>query len=288
MKSVRRHELEHNALAEWIVKTGAAVKPYQNAIVGIVLLLVVAGVVYAWYSRKSGAQTAEGWDQFFGAVESNNPANLDDFVRSHPGTEVGNMAAVMAGDVHLEIGCNQLFASREKANQQLRQAIDDYQLVLTQTRKPMLLERATFGLARAKEAMGDLNEARKYYEQVTEDWPEGAFASAATQRLADLKKPSILEMYDRFAKFEPKTPSDETDKLGPGLPPRLNENVPDEPTVFPRSTFDPDRLPKGSGETEERPAAPPKDAETPDGAKPAPTDGESKSPAPAGAPSAAK
>ena len=41
MKSERRHELQHNELAEWLFKAGEQLKPYQNLILAAVVVLVV-------------------------------------------------------------------------------------------------------------------------------------------------------------------------------------------------------------------------------------------------------
>ena len=44
MKGERRHELEKNELAAWLAKTFGVVIPYQNAILGAVLLVAVVAV----------------------------------------------------------------------------------------------------------------------------------------------------------------------------------------------------------------------------------------------------
>ena len=44
MKSERRHELQHNELAEWLAKSAQAIKPYQNIIFAAVVLVLI-GVV---------------------------------------------------------------------------------------------------------------------------------------------------------------------------------------------------------------------------------------------------
>ena len=62
MKSERRHELQHNELAEWLANMAKTIQPYQNwsLTAVLVVLLVVAG--YTVWSRKAAAETAQAWN----------------------------------------------------------------------------------------------------------------------------------------------------------------------------------------------------------------------------------
>ena len=51
MKSQRRHELEQNELAQWLGGLIAKLKPYQNFLLGVLLVLLVGTVAYAIWSR---------------------------------------------------------------------------------------------------------------------------------------------------------------------------------------------------------------------------------------------
>ena len=108
-------------------------------------------------------------------------------IDDYPHTNVAHMAAVVLADTYLGDGCNQLFTNKIKGQHELAKAIELYQLVREESRVPSLLERATFGLARAKESQGDaehIKQAEQLYEDVATKWPNGAFAAAASQRLA--------------------------------------------------------------------------------------------------------
>jgi len=76
MKSERRHELQHNALADWLVKAGETTKPYQNIMLASIVLVVVALAAYSWMSRESSAQTTQAWDDLNTALDSGNPMEL--------------------------------------------------------------------------------------------------------------------------------------------------------------------------------------------------------------------
>lgn len=234
MKRERRHELQTNELADWLGKKYQAIQPYQNMILGGVLLVVVAAAVYFWWANQASAKRAEAWDAFYTGLTklSASPtdlegvvSDLDAVIRQNPDTHVANWAAVVAGDLRLASGSNQLLvdrfelarlypepkdqlarwaAIRARANQDLRQAVDYYLSVQKNSSQPMLRERATFGLARAREAQGKLDEAIQTYEKLVQQWPDGVYAEEAARRAEDLKRPWTRKVYDRFANFEPR------------------------------------------------------------------------------------
>ncbi len=239
MKGQRRHELEQNVLADWLAGIVGSIKPYANAILGALLLLVAAMLVYTWWVRQSATQTAEAWDTFYKAMASGNPVEFGKVIEQYPGSHVAHWAAVVAGDVYLAQGCNRLFSSKATANQDLRKAVDDYLLVLDESRESMLRERASFGLARAQEAQGDLSKAITGYQDVGRHWPKGAYAAAAQRRLEDLKKPKTKAFYDKFAKYDPK-PAFSDEPGTPGKQPAFDlDSLPkDAPAVTPSDFMD--------------------------------------------------
>jgi predicted negative regulator of RcsB-dependent stress response len=204
MKSERRHELQHNELATWLATTSEAIKPYQNIILAAVVAVFVAVLAYTLWSRDAASRTSQAWDELNVVVHSGDAAKLAKITEDYPNTSVGRTAAIMAADNHLREGCERLFVNKATAQQELGKAIDLYHLVLEQAQLPMELERATFGLARAQEAKGDLESAEKLYGDVAAKWPNGTFAAAATARLQDLKRPATKRFYDQFAHFDPK------------------------------------------------------------------------------------
>jgi len=267
MKGQRRHELEKNELADWLAKTFAVIKPYQNAILGVVLLVVVATVGYSWWARQSAGGRAAGWDAFheaFGRLSQGeaSAADFDTIADRHPDTDVALWARVLAGDLHLAVGCNMLFVNKGVANQELRDAEDDYLKVLGAKRSGSeFRQRATFGLARARESQGNLQKAMEHYEEVRTDWPDGAYAEAAAARLEDLKRSDTRLLYDRFAKFDPKP----APLLGPDIPgkgPSFDPNTlrEDEPLFKPIM----DLQEKGTGDAKppDTSKTPPKPADT--------------------------
>jgi hypothetical protein len=268
MKGQRRHELERNELADWLAKTFAAIKPYQNAILGVLLLVVVAGVGYSWWARQSAESRGAGWDtlnEAFGrlAQDQASARDFENIAREHPDTDVALWARVMAGDLHLTFGCDMLFVNKGVANQELRAAEDNYLDVLGAERgSSEFREQATFGLARAREAQGNLQKAMEHYEGVRTEWPDGPYAKAATARLEDLKRPETRLLYDRFAKFDPK-PLSAPEPEVPGKGPAFDANTlrEDDPLFKPKF-MDLQEKGAGEGKSPDSSQAPPKPDET--------------------------
>ena len=204
MKSERRHELQHNELAEWLAKSVASIRPYQNMILTAVVVFLVAALGYTLWSHEVASRSSQAWDEFNTALGSRDTAKIAKIIEQYPNTAVGNIAAIMAADGHLSEGCDRLFVNKAIATQELTKAGELYRAVREQATLPWLLERATYGLGRAEEAKGNLEPAKALYEEIAEKWPNGTFATAASQRLQDLKRPATKRFYDDFAHFDPK------------------------------------------------------------------------------------
>lgn len=221
MRSERRHELEQNILADWMAESVKAVRPYANLILAVVLAALIVTVAAVLWIQNSRMETARSWEDFYTAASSGSQAELSNVIEQYPGKDAAWWAAVVAGDQHLAEGCELLFANKADANEELTKAIDRYRGVLQQNKIPSLRERATFGLARAWEARGDLEKAQKNYKTVVSQWPESPYAEIAQLRLTDLNRPATKQFYDRFAKFDP-APSFSEEPGTPGQRPEFD------------------------------------------------------------------
>ncbi|MBN2024400.1 MAG: tetratricopeptide repeat protein [Pirellulales bacterium] len=215
MKGERRHELQHNALAEWMVGLVASIKPYTNAILAGVLLVVIVGVATALWVQRSHQQSASAWDEFFTAMNMASAPALDDVAKRYPDQTPGQWASALAGDVRLSQGSQERFASKSAAERELNEAVRCYRETLETSRDGVVRQRATFGLARALESLGNLDEARKQYEELVANWPDGPYADMAQRRADDLNRPATRAFYDQFAKFDP-MPATSDDPIIPG------------------------------------------------------------------------
>jgi len=165
MKSERRHELEKNELAEWLVKSVEGIKPYTNWILGTVLLVAVATASYAWWSGRSRTQDEEAWGLYYQALDNQDPEELDAVADKYPNHEAAYWATVAAADCLRRVGCGELFRDKTVAGERLTEAVERYTKVLDDEdcEDPVLLQRATFGLARALESQTELERARQRY-----------------------------------------------------------------------------------------------------------------------------
>ena len=214
MKSERRHELQHNELADWLQNAVDAMKPYTNVIIGGLLGVAVLVAATTVWMRLSERTAANAWGAYGKAIGSNSVADLETVANNYASASAGQWAALAAADTHLLIGCNALFEDKVKAKLDLTRAVDGYLGITQRSSVPELRARATFGLARAYEAQGDLAKATAEYQKVSEMPAGKAFAEAAKQRVKTLQDQPTREFYDQFAKFTPKPP----EKTPPKLP----------------------------------------------------------------------
>jgi hypothetical protein len=228
---------------------------------------VVGVVVIVWQVRQSRAQTAEAWEQFYTALSGSgggpNLSALQDVIEKYPKSQVAQCAALASADVYLNSGCNRLFENKATARKDLQKAVENYELVLADSRNTTMREQAAFGLGRAREALGDdLPEARKRYEEYLtmrlkqagfkgsledampkikdaelagQQWPEGAYVKAAIIRLKDLDRPATKDFYNQFAKFDPKPSFSEE----PGIPGKWPSTELREPSESPFAPLKP-------------------------------------------------
>jgi hypothetical protein len=204
MKSERRHELQHNELADWLFRTGEQAKPYQNLILAGVVIVVVGVMVSWWWVRTSTQRTAQAWTELGTALNSNSPDLLSAVADEYPNTSVGDTAAALLGDVRLFEGCDRRFSSLTIAQKDLKNASESYSKIRENSRSDSLRERATYGLARVKETLGDLEAATQLYKEILTSWPHGPYAPAAKQRLQDFERPETKLMFGDLRRYEPK------------------------------------------------------------------------------------
>ncbi len=282
MKSERRHELQHNLLLDWLKDSSETIKPYTNAIIGVLVLALVAFFAWSWWSKQSAADKAAGWTAFFDARTTDKPSDLQDVAERYAGSPVAHWSQAVAADINLATGCDELFQNKALANQHLQEARDGYMTVLDQTRNPELRQRATFGLGQSYEAMagtrqsqGELESAIEQYKKLVDEWPNTVYAHLARQRLKALERNETKEFYDAFAKYEPPGQRGATGERPIFDPGSLGEPAPSSsltppPSPPPPSPADQDTAPVEAGAAETVPDGSPQPAEAaPPSAEPA-------------------
>jgi len=247
MKSERRHELQHNDLAEWVINAYENVVPYKNSILGVGLLVIASAIgIWIWHNH-SVAQASEGWNKLGAPVFQPNFADgskvqsLDTISSEYAGTPAGEWAQVCAADSYLFFGENQVMDQREVGAQNIKNALDRYQKLLAAATAPVIRERAMIGAARALESLGQLQEALAAYEDLNKNFPKGTYKALADQRLEQLRTPDAAEFYQHLAQYTPKPKTEkskEKEKATPASGPRgkvedlgpLSPNPPEQPS----------------------------------------------------------
>jgi tetratricopeptide (TPR) repeat protein len=222
MKAEHRHELQANALADWMEKAADKVRPYTSLIlVGIAALAIVIGIL-SYLSSAESAGRSQATDQYIGAISSEGIGDLQATITDFRGTQAATLAQLHLADRLLAEGSDTLYTHKPAGRENLQKAAEGFTLVKDETRDPMLRAWALLGLGRAHEALGDLERARGDYNTLLKDYPESSFAATARRNLDQLNETSVKEFYDWFAKQEPRqAPADPTTGV-PGMKPSFD------------------------------------------------------------------
>ncbi|HVU87914.1 MAG TPA: hypothetical protein VHD36_11380 [Pirellulales bacterium] len=208
MKTERRHELQHNVLADWLGLQIERFEEYGRLILGVLIGAVVLIGLYSYMRTQSTYRQEQGWQRFFTAMDDisqkGDTEPLTQLAESSEftGTPVGEWAVLSLADVHLREGIGQLFTDRAAATKSLRSAVDGYTFIVDHSRSPMLQERAALGTGRAYESLNELDKARAAYEALAAKGT-GPLAAEAQQRLRDINREPTKRFYDWFFAASP-------------------------------------------------------------------------------------
>jgi hypothetical protein len=197
--------VEDNLLAEKAGEWLDAVRPHFRAILLALAGALLAMVTWIVVSGQREASRAASWDAYLSAVATGEGVRFNEVMNRYPGSQASDWAQLMTAEIGLAEGVELQFQSRELAQPKLQAAADVYADILTQRPQGMLGERATFGLAKANECLGQLEKARQGYESLTAEFPTSAMADIARNRASGLRAAGSQQWYDWFAaqKFTP-------------------------------------------------------------------------------------
>jgi hypothetical protein len=270
MKTERRHELQTNVLAQSLAGWIEAIRPYNRVITAVVIAIIVAVCAWGYLSAQNSRRLIDGWNEYFDATAGRNPnleESLRDIASRYSGTMVAHWARLTLADSQLDNGTTRILQDRRAAREELREASEKFQALLADATHPTIQERATYGLARAHEALGELERARSEYRTLAEKWPEGPFAPAARERAGDLEQLPTKTFYDWLAKYEPPAPvASEPGK--PGQRPDFRKEPDDGSILKLPGLAEPSSTPElptinPSGETPKTDSAPPPEEKEP-------------------------
>ncbi len=234
MKTAKRHELQTNELADWIGKKIDAIQPYSRAIVGVIVVALVAVFAGMYLSRQNAAQSAQGWQAYFAAMESGNPDaealidGLNEVATTFADTDAGLWARQSTADMYLTQGAQQLYLDRAEAEGLFSKAFSNYQMVISNAQPPLLQQRAWYGLAATYEAQNQLDKAVDAYQHIVQQWPESSIGKQAAENIAQLSKAETRDFYQWFFAQAPRPPAPQRPDLSGGNRPIFGD-LPDRP-----------------------------------------------------------
>jgi hypothetical protein len=206
MDGDRRHELEDNDLAESTVALVDRIRPHLPTIALAVGGVMAALAAWTAVSSQQAASRSQSWDACMAALSEGNPERLADVIRRYPGSAAAQWSQLMMADGAIAEGTQLLFVDRGRARQRLDSAIGIYSGLLAERPLALIAERAAFGLAKARESLGQLEEARRGYETIVAEYPESAVRGIAENRIAALSRESTRQWYDWFDGWKPAPP----------------------------------------------------------------------------------
>lgn len=208
MQSDRRHELETNVLADAAAQVAERLGPHLRTI-AVACAVAVAGMA-AWSvidSRRVAARE-ESWVSCLDALASGDAAAINGVALRYPGTPAAQWARLVLADGLLDQGSRALFTKRAEGLERLQAAVAAYSSLLASSPLPLVAERATIGLAKARENLGSLDEAVRGYEALVREYPASALRPFAEARIGALGRESTRQWYDWFAQQQPAPPAD--------------------------------------------------------------------------------
>ncbi len=203
MKSERRHELQENDLSERVEHLSERLRPYVTPILTVAIGSLTLVLIGLFVSARWEATRSESWDTCLSALVTGDQEGFREVILRYPDTPAAQWAELILADRTLSEATDLLFTKLNPANdvarERLEQAAAAYADVLSQRPTGMVAERATMGLAKARESLGDLDQARRGYEAVANEFPSSPMAQMAAEHAEDLGRDKTKAFYTWFA-----------------------------------------------------------------------------------------
>lgn len=215
MSSERRHQLEHNELAVWLFKVNKSIEPYSKQIAVFVSLSIVALLAWSFLSSEEVAKRSDATLQLIQASGSGDIELLGQVAEAYQGTTSGNWAKLYEGQALVSQGIQTIFSDRSGAEEMLQQAEDVLLSAVNSSTETLLVSRGHYGIAQAREALGDFKKAIESYNQVIQVNESEAMVKRAEARIEALERPESQAFLAWFSE------QDFSPAVDPSLPPTL-------------------------------------------------------------------
>jgi hypothetical protein len=220
MKAEERKVLQKNDLAAGIEKlmSGVTEGPSKNTVMYTVLTIVaialVVTMIWTWkyFANQSEVADADRWEEL-NRINSTNAwsVNADDLKRF--AEDKNNVGTAQARVARFELARFWSQSDRDLANSfpdrrndaitNVKKGRDLYVELIEDAREvPDQVQEALMGAAKGSETLGDIDQARKYYERLNKDYPQSSYGKNAAKQLDRLNNSKDLDALKKL--LEPK------------------------------------------------------------------------------------
>jgi tetratricopeptide (TPR) repeat protein len=209
MKAEHRKELMTNTLAHRLGDAVQSIKegPSRGTIVVLsaIGLIVIGILAWRYFSNLSEEKDSARWLRWDSLTT---PEQLDAFVKSNDvqGHVQGQVGRIEEARRALHDGLRKLGSppARKEAIDDLKHAADLYDDLVAQCgEKPLLHQQVLMGAAKAHESLGNIDQARDYYQQLRDKYGNSVLAKDAAEQLQRLdeadKSGELKALRDEFA-----------------------------------------------------------------------------------------
>ncbi len=192
-------DLDENDLAAATMSIVDRVRPHLAAIVTVVAILFLGLAATVFVRSQASSEQALAWDALYRALPLRDSDQLRAIAADFRGEPAGTRALLALGDMALADGNGLLIRDPGRARGRLEDAVEFYTDANASRPTGIAAQRGILGLARARESLGSLAEARRGYEALVAEYPDSPFATLVEDRIASLDRPATERWYNWLA-----------------------------------------------------------------------------------------
>lgn len=203
-------EIEDNDLAQATISLLERIRPYLAALVAALAVIFVGLGAWTLIESRKAAERAGAWDACLEAIDTGDAGRLNEVAARYQGTPAAAWSQLLLADAALASGCRSALTDKQQAAERFQAAAELYEVVMaraagaagTERAGDLVTERAMFGLAKAREALGQFEPARRGYEALVVEYPGSPLRELAEERAAALARPGVSGWYDWFGSHD--------------------------------------------------------------------------------------
>jgi hypothetical protein len=194
-------EIEDNDLATATLSIIERIRPHLRTLAAAIGIVFAGLAAWTLVSSQRAAEKSQAWDACLTALSTRDAGRLGEVASRYPGSAAAVWSQILLADSALTEGSRLVFTDKTRGRERLQAAADLYAGVVAQPAGDvagMATERAVFGLAKAREALGDLENAKRGYAALVAEHPKSPLRALAESRVATLERPATAGWYHWF------------------------------------------------------------------------------------------